>query len=172
MTATTGARDPHERLRALGLTLPTPPAAVATYVPVVVVPLGGGRLQVSVSGQVALRDGIPVHRGRVPDDVSVDDAVANARMCGLNLLAQLDRSVGLANVERITALTVYVRCADDFEQQPQVANGASDLLADVLGESGRHTRAAVGVNALPFGVPVEVSLSAIARERERAGGSR
>ncbi|SRR5258708_7606088 len=165
MTQTT---DPTARLRELGLTLPSPPAAVATYLPVVVVPLGGGRLQVSVSGQVALRDGVPLHRGRVPDQVSVEEAVENARACGLNLLAQLERSVGLASVERITQLSVFVRCADDFEQQPQVANGTSDLLADVLGEAGRHTRAAVGVNALPFGVPVEASLTAIARERERA----
>jgi enamine deaminase RidA (YjgF/YER057c/UK114 family) len=165
MTLTT---DPHSRLRELGLTLPSPPSAMATYVPVVVVPIGGGRLQVSVSGQVALRDGVPLHRGRVPDQVSVEEAVENARACGLNLLAQLERSVGLASVERITQVSVFVRCAGDFEQQAVVANGASDLLADVLGEAGRHTRAAVGVNALPFGVPVEVSLTAVARERERA----
>lgn len=159
--------DPHARLSELGLTLPTPPAAVATYVPTVVLPIGDGRLHVSVSGQVALRDGVPLHRGRVPDEVSVDDAVANARACALNVLAQLEAAVGLARVERVTALTVYVRCADDFEKQPQVANGASDLIADVLGERGRHTRAAVGVNALPFGVPVEVSATAIAVERQR-----
>jgi enamine deaminase RidA (YjgF/YER057c/UK114 family) len=165
MTQTT---DPITRLHELGLTLPSPPAAVATYLPVVVVPLGGGRLQVCVSGQVALRDGVPLHRGRVPDEVSVEQAVQNARACGLNVLAQLERSVGLASVERITQVSVFVRCADDFEQQPQVANGASDLFADVLGEAGRHTRAAVGVNALPFGVPVEVALTAVARERERA----
>src|SRR5258708_35123297 len=98
MTPTT---DPHARLRELGLTLRPPPTAMATCLPVVVVPLGGGRLQVSVSGQVALRDGVPLHRGRVPDQVSVEDAVANARACALNLLAQLEHSVGLASVERI-----------------------------------------------------------------------
>jgi enamine deaminase RidA (YjgF/YER057c/UK114 family) len=171
MTAATSSTpspvDPHARLRELGLTLPSPPAALATYIPAVVVPLGDGRLQVWVSGQVAMRDGIPLHRGRVPDQVGVEQAVENARACALNVLAQLERSVGLANVERITQLTVYVRSADEFEQQPQVANGASDLLADVLGEGARHTRAAVGVNALPLGVPVEVSATAIARERSR-----
>ncbi len=160
--------DPHARLRELGLALPSPPAALASYVPVVVVPLGGGRLQVTISGQVAMHNGEPLHRGRVPDEVSLDDAVANARACALNLLAQLDASVGLANVERITALSVFVRSAGDFEKQPAVANGASDLLADVLGERGRHTRAAVGVNALPLGVPVEISATAVALERQRA----
>jgi enamine deaminase RidA (YjgF/YER057c/UK114 family) len=161
--------DPLTRLQNLGLTLPVAPAALASYVPVIVTPLGGGRLQVSVSGQVALRDGVPVHKGRVPDEVSIEAAVENARACALNLLAQLEGSVGLANVERILQVTVYVRSANDFEKQPQVANGVSDLLAEVLGEAGRHTRAAVGVSSLPLGVPVEASLVAVARERERAG---
>lgn len=159
----TQTSDPHARLRELGLTLPSPPAALASYVPTVTVPLGDGRVQVSVSGQVAMRDGAPLHRGSVPDEVGLDDAVENARACGLNLLAQLEQAVGLANVERITQVTVYVRSAGGFDRQPQVANGVSDLLADVLGERGRHTRAAVGVNALPLGVPVEASLTAVAR---------
>jgi enamine deaminase RidA (YjgF/YER057c/UK114 family) len=159
--------DPHERLRQLGLKLPAPPAAIASYVPYAVVPLGDGRALVSVSGQVATRDGAPLRTGRVPDEVSVDDAVDNARTCALNVLAQLDAAVGLANVERVVQLTVYVRSADDFVRQPQVANGASDLIADVLGELGRHTRAAVGVNALPLGVPVEVSALAVASAAPR-----
>jgi len=71
--------------------------------------------------------------------------------------------VGLTTVERLLQVNVYVRCADDFGEQPAVANGASDLLVDVLGDAGRHARAAVGVNALPFGVPVEVSAVAVAR---------
>ena len=155
--------DPHARLRELGLTLPQPPPALAAYVPAIVTSLGGGRVLVSVSGQVALRDGRPLHRGRVPDEVSIAEAQDNARACALNVLAQLDAAVGLGNVERITQLTVYVRCAGDFEQQPQVANAASELLADVLGDVGRHTRAAVGVNALPLGVPVEISAVAVAK---------
>ena len=154
--------DPHARLRDLGLALPEPPAALASYVPAIVTPLGDGRVLVAVAGQVALRDGRPLHRGRVPDEVTVVQAQDNARACALNVLAQLEAAVGLENVERITQLTVYVRCADDYEQQPQVANAASDLLADVLGEVGRHTRAAVGVNALPLGVPVEIAATAVA----------
>jgi enamine deaminase RidA (YjgF/YER057c/UK114 family) len=155
--------DPHARLQELGLELPAPPAAVASYVPATVVPISDGRLLVSVSGQVALRDGLPVSEGRVPDQVSVEQAVDNARTCALNLLAQLEQAVGLGNVEQILQLTVYVHSADGFSAQPRVANGASDLLVAVLGEKGRHARAAVGVNALPLGVPVEVSALALAR---------
>jgi enamine deaminase RidA (YjgF/YER057c/UK114 family) len=157
--------DPHARLRELGLELPAPPAAVASYLPAAVVPLGGGRVLVSVSGQVLLRDGAPVLRGRVPDEVSVEQAAGNARGCALNVLAQLERAAGLGNVEQVLQLTVFVRSAGGFEGQPAVANGASDLLVAVLGERGRHARAAVGVNALPLGVPVEVAALAVARER-------
>ena len=154
--------DPHARLSELGLTLPPPPAALAAYVPAIVTPLSEGRVLVAVSGQVALRDGRPLHRGRVPDEVTVVQAQDNARACALNVLAQLEAAVGLESVERITQLTVYVRCADDYEQQPQVANAASELLAEVLGEVGRHARVAVGVNALPLGVPVEIAATAVA----------
>jgi enamine deaminase RidA (YjgF/YER057c/UK114 family) len=155
--------DPHARLRELGLELPAPPAAVASYVPATVVPISEARVLVSVSGQVALRDGRPVSEGRVPDQVTVEQAVDNARICALNVLAQLEQAVGLGSVEQILQVTVYVRCADDFSAQPRVANGASDLLVAVLGEKGRHSRAAVGVNALPLGVPVEVSALAVGR---------
>jgi enamine deaminase RidA (YjgF/YER057c/UK114 family) len=160
--------DPHARLRELGLELPDPPAAVASYLPATLLPLGGGRVLVSVSGQVLLRDGAAVLRGRVPDEVSVEEAAGNARGCALNLLAHLERAARLGNVEQVLQLTVFVRSADGFEGQPAVANGASDLLVAVLGERGRHARAAVGVNALPLGVPVEVAALAVARER--AGG--
>jgi enamine deaminase RidA (YjgF/YER057c/UK114 family) len=110
-----------------------------------------------------LRDGAPVLRGRVPDQVSVEDAAGNARSCALNLLAQLERAVGLGAVEQVMQVTVYVRSAADFEGQAQVANGASELLVAVLGERGRPARAAVGVDALPLGVPVEVSALVLAR---------
>lgn len=155
-------RDPHTRLRELGLTLPAPPPAIASYVPYAVVPIGDGRVLVSVSGQVATRDGVPLHRGTVPDQVSIEAAIDDARACAVNVLAQLEAAVGLANVERVLQLTVYVRSAADFDKQPQVGNGASELIHDVLGEIGRHTRAAVGVNALPLGVAVEVSALAVA----------
>jgi enamine deaminase RidA (YjgF/YER057c/UK114 family) len=154
---------PHARLHELGLRLPAAPTAVASYLPATVVPLSASRVLVSVSGQVVLRDGAPVLRGRVGEEVSIEEAVDNARACALNLLAQLELAVGLDNVEQVLQVTVYVRCADGFERQPLVANGASDLLVAVLGERGRHARAAVGVNALPLGVPVEVSAQVVAR---------
>lgn len=161
----TAAEGPLARLAALGLTLPAPPAAVAAYLPTVSVPIGDDRVMVFVAGQVALKDGAPVDRGRVPDEVSVERAVENARLCALNVLAQLEREVGLDSVEKVAQLTVFVRSADDFGGQPQVANAASELIADVLGDAGHHARAAVGSNALPFGVAVEITAVAVARQR-------
>jgi enamine deaminase RidA (YjgF/YER057c/UK114 family) len=153
----------HQRLAALGLSLPDAPAALAAYVPATVAPLGDGRALVSVSGQVVLDGGAPALRGRVPDDVSVEAATENARQCALRVLAQLERAVGLDAVEQVLQLTVYVRSGEGFGGQPQVGNGASELVVAVLGERGRHARAAVGVGELPLGVPVEVSALALAR---------
>lgn len=160
--------SPYSRLRDLGLELPAPPAALAAYVPTTLAPLGHGRALLSVAGQVWIEDGRPVHRGRVPDEVSVADAEENARSCALRVLAQLDAAAGLESVEQVLQVTVYVRSADSFEAQPQVGNAASELLVAVLGEAGRHARAAVGVNALPLGVPVEVSALALVRPPTRA----
>ncbi len=160
----------HDRLAALGLALPPAPAPLAAYVPATVAPLGDARALVSVSGQVLLEGGVPTMHGRVPDQVGVEAAAENARRCALNVLAQLDRACGLDNLEQLLQVTVYVRCDDGFEGQPQVANGASELFVAVLGERGRHARAAVGVNALPLGVPVEVSALALARLPSREPG--
>lgn len=162
------ATDPLVRLRELGLELPDPPGAVAAYVPVTLAPAGEGRVTAFVAGQVALRDGVPLRAGSVPDEVSVADAAENARLCGLNVLAHLERAVGLANVEQVVMVSVFVRSGSGFTEHPRVANGASQLFLDVLGEAGRHARAAVGVSSLPFGVPVEVTAVAVARVR--AGG--
>ena len=148
---------PHDRLRELGIDLPRPPAALAAYVPTRSVPLGDGRSLVHVAGQVAMRDGKPVHAGRVPGEVSIEQAQECARLCALNVLAQVEAAAGLDQVEQVVELTVFVASEDGFGQQPQVANAASELLADVLGDAGRHARAAVGVNALPLNVPVEVA---------------
>jgi enamine deaminase RidA (YjgF/YER057c/UK114 family) len=159
--------SPHDRLAALGLELPPAPAALAAYLPTTLAPLGGGRALLSVSGQVWAADGRPVQRGRVPDQVSAAEAEENARQCALRVLAQLEAAVGLERVEQVLQVTVYVRSADSFEAQPQVGNAASELLVAVLGEAGRHARAAVGVNALPLGVPVEVSALALVRPPTR-----
>lgn len=144
------------RLVALGITLPAPPAPVASYVPFV----RTGAL-VFISGQVPIRDGVIAHLGLVGDVVSQEDAVGEARQCALNALAQLRAAAGtLDEVARIVKLTVFVASAPGFGAQPLVANGASDLMVEVFGEDGRHARAAVGVAALPLGCAVEVDLIA------------
>ncbi|HXA29391.1 MAG TPA: RidA family protein [Candidatus Angelobacter sp.] len=163
MSAAPAGEGPLARLRALGLELPAPPDAVAAYAPVTVVPIGEGRVLMAVSGQVVHGRGVATLRGSVPSTVSVEAAVDNARSCALNVLAQIERAVGLDNLEQVLQLTVFVCSDDGFEAQPRVADGASDLLVAVLGERGRHARIATGVNALPLGVPVEVAALAVAR---------
>lgn len=155
--------SPLERLRELGLDLPEPPPALASYVPTRVVPIGGGRALVYVAGQVPLAGGEFKHTGRVPDKVSVDEAKESARLCALNVLAQVNAAAGLDKVESVAQVIGWVNCSDDFGEQPAVINAASDLLAEVLGEAGKHTRAAVGANALPRGVTTEVAAVFVVR---------
>jgi enamine deaminase RidA (YjgF/YER057c/UK114 family) len=156
--------SPHERLRELGLTLPSPPAPVASYVPTRLVPIGEGRALLYVAGQVSTKDGQRL-TGRCPDQVSVEQAQEAARACALNVLAQLESAAGLDQVEQITQVNGFVLCTDDFGDQPKVLNAASDLLVDVLGDAGRHTRAALGASALPFSVTVEITAVAVVRIR-------
>jgi len=149
--------SPLERLRALGFELPRPPEALASYVPTRSVPISTTHQLVWVAGQVPVRDGKPLYTGRVPDEVSIEVAQEAARECALNILAQAERSGGLDRVEQVIQLTAFVLSADGFGEQPRVANAASELLADVLGPAGQHSRIAVGANALPLGVPVEIA---------------
>lgn len=139
------------RLAELGIVLPAAAAPVASYVPVVV---HGGLAY--VSGQLPFVDGKLV-TGRLGEDVSLDDGIAAARACGLMILAQLRATdISLDRVARIVKLGAFVNSAADFTDQPKVANGASDLMFEVFGVIGRHSRAAVGVPALPLGAAVEV----------------
>ena len=145
-----------ERLRDLGLELPAAPAPFASYVPVVVT----GNLAF-VSGQIASADGKPMWTGKLGKDVDVEAGAEAARRCALQLLAALKAEIGsLDSVRRIVKLTVFVASADSFTDQPKVANGASDLLVELFGETGPHARAAVGVAELPLGAPVEIELIA------------
>lgn len=153
---------PHERLRELGLKLPAPPAAVASYVPTRLVPIGDGRAFLYVAGQLSSVDGKRL-TGRCPDEVSVEEAQARARVCALNVLAQIDAAAGLNNVEQVTQVIGFVLSADGFGDQPNVINGASDLIVQVLGEAGRHTRAALGTNSLPFSATIEIAAVAVVR---------
>jgi enamine deaminase RidA (YjgF/YER057c/UK114 family) len=153
---------PQERLRELGLTLPAPPAAVASYVPTRLVPIGEGRSLLYVAGQVSVANGERL-TGRCPDEVSVEEAQARARVCALNVLAQIESAAGLDKVDQVMQVTGFVLSAEGFGDQPKVLNGASDLFVDVLGEAGRHTRVALGTNALPFSVTVEIAAVAVVR---------
>ena len=143
---------PEERLAALGITLPKPPAPAAAYIPYV----RSGDL-VFTSGQVAVGESGLVAEGVVGAGVDLDTAVVCARQCAVNVLAQLKAAVGeLARVRRIVKLTVFVASDPSFTQQHLVANGASELIAGVFGERGQHARSAVGSSALPTNTPVEV----------------
>lgn len=154
--------DPHQRLRQLGIELPVPPAPAASYVQTRLVPIGDKRGLLYIAGQVS-REGDRLLTGRCPDEVSVEEATRRARVCALNVLAQIQAAVGLENVVQVTQVIGFVQSADGFGDQPKVLNGASDFLVEVLGDAGRHTRAALGTNALPFSVTVEIAAVAIVR---------
>ena len=154
--------SPYERLRELGITLPTPPPPAASYVQTRMVEVGYGRSFLYIAGQVSA-DGDKMLTGRVPTEVPVEEAIRRARLCGMRVLAQIDKAVGLDKVQAMAQLIGFVLSSDDFGDQPKVMNGASDLLVEVLGEAGRHTRAALGTNALPFSVTVEIAAVAVVR---------
>jgi enamine deaminase RidA (YjgF/YER057c/UK114 family) len=153
---------PIERLRELGYELPAAPPPMASYVPTRLVPVGGGRSLLYVAGQVPIQDG-QLLTGRVPNEVSVEQARDAARVCALNILAQIEAAAGLDNVEQVAQLMGFVLSADEFGDQPTVINGASDLLVEVLGDAGRHSRVALGTNALPRGVTVEIAAVVVVR---------
>lgn len=144
------------RLRELGIVLPEPPKPVASYLPCIV-----SEDLVVISGQLPSLDGKVKYCGKVPREVSPDDGRAAARLAAINGLAVL-KTAALENnwsrLVKILRVGVFVQSENDFYGQPQVANGASDLLAEIFGDAGRHARAAVGVNALPMNAAVEVEL--------------
>ena len=149
--ATQGVED---RIRALGHSLPEPPRAVGTYVGAVRV----GSL-VFVSGHGPVRDGQFVYQGKLGQDMDIPTARQAAELVMLNALASLKAEIGsLDRVKRIVKLLGMVNCTPDFAEQPRVIDGASDLLAAIFGEAGRHARSAVGMAALPFGIPVEIEM--------------
>ena len=141
------------RLAALGLSLPKAPTPAATYVPTVQV----GDI-IHVAGQVPMRDGVFRWVGKVGRDYDLDQAREAAAEVALNFLAQLKVALDgdLDRVVRVVKLGGFVNCTEDFTQQPQVINAASELMFAAFGEAGRHARSAVGVACLPFGVAVEI----------------
>jgi enamine deaminase RidA (YjgF/YER057c/UK114 family) len=145
---------PEERLADLGLAIPEVVAPVAAYVPAV---RTGG--YVYTSGQLPLRDGELMRIGKVGSEVSPEEAYECARQCALNALAAVRSEVGeLSAVTRIVKVVGFVASAPGFTAQPQVVNGASELLGQVFGDSGQHARSAIGVAVLPLDAPVEVEL--------------
>ena len=145
---------PEETLAKLGYALPMPTKPVAAYVPTA----RTGNL-VFVAGQLPFVDGKLPKTGRLGEAVTLEEGQAFARQCVLNALAAVKAEVGeLSRVKRIVRVGAFIASADSFTDQPKVANGASELLQQVFGEAGRHARAAVGVNVLPLGAPVEVEL--------------
>jgi enamine deaminase RidA (YjgF/YER057c/UK114 family) len=141
------------RLAELGLVLPAAAAPAGNYVPYVV----SGKL-VFVAGQITLQDGTPKFIGKLGREFAVEEGQAAARLCAVNILSQLRAAAGgdLDRVARIVRLGGFVNCTPDFIDQPQVINGASDLIVAVFGEAGKHARAAVGAPSLPRGVAVEI----------------
>jgi enamine deaminase RidA (YjgF/YER057c/UK114 family) len=148
------AMQTEEKLKKMGFTLPPAPRPVAAYVP----GLREGNL-LYVSGQLPLLEGKLVKTGRVGQEVTPEEAYQAARQCTLNGLSVIRDLVGdLDQIEQVVKLVGFIASAPDFFGQPQVVNGASEFLSELLGEAGKHARSAVGVAALPLNAPVEVEL--------------
>ncbi len=140
-----------EKLESLGIKLPNPPTPAGSYVPVVRI---GDLLY--ISGQIPMEDGKVVFTGKVSDD-NLETAQKSARMCAVNILAQIKRETGnLDRVSKIVKLSGFVNSVSEFSQQPKVINPASDLFFEIFGEKGRHSRIAVGVASLPLDSMTEI----------------
>ena len=143
-----------QRLKELGLTLPQPPKPVANYVPAVRI----GNL-LFVSGHGPFNDGKTKISGKVGQELTIEEGYQVARNVALNCLATIKNTIGdLDKVKRVVKLLGMVNCTEDFKEQPKVMNGCSDLLVAIFGENGRHARSAVGMQALPNRIPVEIEM--------------
>ena len=145
--------DIDKKLKDLGITIPDAPSPAANYIPYVI----SGNL-VFIAGQVPFENGQINYTGKVGKDIDINKAKEVAKICGLNVISVLKNAVNgdLSKVKKCVKLGIFVSCTNDFHQQPEVANGASDLMVEIFGENGKHARFAVGANSLPRNVPVEV----------------
>lgn len=139
-----------DRLKEMGITLPDPPQPAGSYTPVVV----AGNLAF-VAGQVPIRDGRVAFTGTV-DASNIETARKSAELCAINILAQLHKRMGLERVQRFVRINGFVSSGPGFADHPRVVDAASDLIYEVFGDRGRHTRAAVGVSSLPLGAMTEI----------------
>lgn len=140
-------------LESMNITLPTVAMPAANYIPVA----QSGNLLI-VSGQLPMLDGKPHYIGKLGREVSMEDGQACAKLCALNILAHTKNALGgdLDRIVKLVRLGVFVNATEEYTDHPKVANGASDFMVALLGDKGKHARAAVGVSGLPFGVAVEV----------------
>lgn len=140
------------RLGELGIKLPIPPKPAGSYIPVVTT----GNLAF-VSGQIPIKDGKVSFTGKVPSERSIEEAQDAAKLCAINILAQLKLELGnLDRITKIVRVSGFVNSTPDFAEQPKVINAASDFLFNVFGEKGKHSRIAVGVSSLPLNATVEI----------------
>lgn len=143
-----------EKLVSLGIVLPSPPKPAGSYVPVVVT----GKL-VFVSGQIPIKDGKVAYLGKVTKDVSIEDAQKASKLCIINALAQIKNELGsLDKISKIVRVSGFVNSTSEFTEQPKVINAASDLIFEIFGTSGQHSRIAIGVASLPLNSCVEIDM--------------
>ena len=147
------AETVEQRLKDMGISLPEPAAPAANYVPFITT----GKM-VFVSGQITILNGELQYQGKVGDTLSTEDGYQAARICAINLIAQVKKACfgNLELVTQVVKLGGFVNCTSEFTDQPKVINGASDLIAKAFGENGKHARFAVGASSLPLDVAVEV----------------
>lgn len=145
-----------DKLKQLNITLPIPPKPAGSYIPVVI----SGNLAF-VSGQIPMQDSKVSFTGKVPSEKSIEEAQKAARLCMINILAQLKANLGsLDKITKIVRVSGFVNCTPEFSEHPKVINAASDLLFEIFGEPGKHTRIAVGVANLPLNSTVEIDMIA------------
>ena len=142
-----------ENIKNLGLKIPELPKALANYVPYKIV----GKTMY-ISGQAPVKNGELIYKGKVGSDISVEDGIEAARLCVINIIAAVKTGLegDWSKLDSFVKLTGYVNCQDTFTDQPKIINGASDMLVEIFGDQGRHARVAVGSNALPLGISVEI----------------
>ena len=142
-----------ENIKNLGLNIPDLPKALANYVPFKII----GKT-IYISGQAPVHNGELIYKGKVGSDISIEEGVEAAKLCVINIIAVL--KTGLEGdwdkLDSFVKLTGFVNCQDNFTDQPKIINGASDMLVEIFGDQGRHARVAVGSNALPLGIAVEI----------------